>query len=170
MSAEKDKVTIDSYEKTLSAYGQAVKAFRRGECKKATDYFAVFIEKHPAEKELVDRAKIYMKICEDKAKKDVIALKDFDDYYEMGVYRMNQGAYEEALKLLHKALEIDSGEGKIIYLIGKVHYLMGDKDKFLDNLKSAIQVDKTFKVFAQNDLDIDDMKDNKKFKLITKLA
>jgi tetratricopeptide (TPR) repeat protein len=170
VSADKEKVNLDNYEKTLSSYGQAVKAFRRGDCKKAIEYFIAFIEKYPKEKELVDRARIYMKICDDRSKKDTIALKDFDDYYEMGVYRMNQGAYEEALKLFNKALEKDSGEGKIIYLIGKTHYLLGDKNKFLDYLKSAIQVDKSFKIFAQNDMDLEGLKDDKKFKLITKLA
>lgn len=170
MSAEKDKAKIDSFEKTLSSYSQAVKAFRRGDCSKTKQYFEAFIEKYPLEKELIDRAKIYMKICEDKGKKDDFALKDFNDYYEMGVYNLNKGAYEEAIKLFNKALEKDSDEGKIFYLIGKAHFLMGDKDKFLDNLKSAIQVDKSFKIFAQNDMDIDDIKNDKKFKLITKLA
>jgi len=170
VSAEKDKVKIDSYEKTLSSFGQAAKAFRKGDCKKTLEYFGAFIEKFPMERELVDRAKLYIKICEGKGKKDGIALKDFDDYYEMGVYKLNQGAYEEALKLFNKALEKNSGEGKVIYLIGKIHYLMGDKDKFLDNLMSAIQVDESFKIFAQNDLDIDDIKNDKKFKLITNLA
>jgi len=170
VSAEKDKGNIDNYEKMLSSYTQAVKAFRRGDCAKALEHFGAFIEKFPMEKELVDRSRIYMKVCEDKGKKDAIALKEFDDFYEMGVYRMNQGAYEEAVQLFNKALEKDSGEGKIIYLIGKSHYLMGDKDKFLDYLKSAIHVDKSFKIFAQNDLDIEDIKDDKKFKLITKLA
>jgi tetratricopeptide (TPR) repeat protein len=170
VSAEKEKVNIDNYEKTLSAYGQAVKAFRRGDWKKAIEYFGAFVEKYSDDRELVDRARIYMKICEARGKKDSIALKEFDDYYEMGVYRMNQGAYEEALTLFNKALEKDSDKGKVIYLIGKTHYLMGDKDKFLDYLKSAIQVDKSFKVFAQNDMDIDDLKSDKKFKLITKLA
>ena len=170
MSAEKDKATLDSFEKTLSSYSQAVKAFRRGDCKKATEYFGAFIEKYPTEKELIDRAKIYMKICAEKKTKDAIALRSFDDYYEMGVFNLNRGEYAEAIKLFTKALEKDSGEGKVIYLIGKAHYLMGDKDKFLDHLKSAIHVDKTFKVFAQNDMEIDDIKNDKKFKLITKLA
>jgi tetratricopeptide (TPR) repeat protein len=170
VSAEKDKVNLDNFEKTLSSYGQAVKAFRRGDCKKAIEYFGTFIEKYPKDKELVDRARIYIKICEGRGKKDAIALKDFNDYYEMGVYRLNQGAYEEALTLFKKALEKDSDEGKIIYLIGKTHYLMGDRDKYLDYLNSAIQVDKMFKIFAQNDLDIEDLKEDKKFKLITKLA
>ncbi len=170
MSVVKDKINLDSYEKTLSSYSQAAKAFRRGDCKKAKEYFGAFIEKYPMEKELVDRAKLYMKICKDKDKKDAFALKNFDDYYEMGVYKLNQGAYEEALKLFNKALEKDPSKGKILYLMGKTHYLMGDKDKFLDNLKSAIQVDKSFQIFAQNDSDIDDIKNDKKFKLITKLA
>ena len=170
MSADKDKVNIDSYQKTLSSYSQAAKAFRRGDCKKTIEYYRAFIEKYPMERELVDRAKLYIKICEEKGSKDAFALKDFDDYYEMGVFKLNQGAYEEAQKLFNKALEKDSNNGKIIYLIAKTHYLMGDKDKFLEILKSAIQVDESFRIFAQNDLDIDDIKNDKKFKLITKLA
>ncbi|MBN1223453.1 MAG: tetratricopeptide repeat protein [Candidatus Aminicenantes bacterium] len=170
MPADKDKAKKDLYEKTVASYGQAAKAFRRGDCQKAKEYFEAFVEKFPNEKELVDRAQIYLKICRDKGKKDTIPLQTFEDYYEMGVYRMNQGDYEEALKLFKKALDKNPDTGKILYLIGKTNYKIGQNEEFFVNLKAAIQKDSSIRVFAQNDPDIEELKEDKKFKVITKLA
>ena len=170
MPVDKDKATQDLFEKTVASYGQAVKAFRRGDCQKATEFFKAFVDKFPSEKEIVDRAQIYMKICREKGMKDSIPLHKFEDFYELGVFRMNKGEFEEALKLFQKALEKKPDEGIIIYLIGKVQLKMGKTEEFFESLKSAIQKDEFIRIFAQNDLDIDEVKEDKRFKIITKLA
>ena len=75
MPETKEKLKKDLFEKILDAYGQAMKAFRKGDCAKAKELFKAFIEKHSTEKELVDRAQIYLALCEKREKKDVIPLK-----------------------------------------------------------------------------------------------
>jgi len=167
---DKDKAKKDLYEQTLAAFELAAKAFRRDDCQKASELFEGFIEKYPGERELVDRARIYLAICRDKGKKDTIPLKEFEDFYELGVYRMNQGEFDEALKLFQKAQDKEPDSGKILYLIGKVHLKLGQPEKFFENLKSAVQKDKFVGVLAQNDPELEDVKDEKKFKIITKFA
>jgi hypothetical protein len=51
-----------------------------------------------------------------------------------------------------------------------IYQSMGDTDQSLEFLKKSIQKDKYFKVLAQNDSDFEDLREDKKFKLITKLA
>ena len=170
MATEKSKVRKDNYQKALNAYTQAMKAFRRGDFARSTQLLKAFKEKYSAEKELVDRAQIYISIYEVRKEKEKTQLKTLDDYLQYSVYKMNQSGYEETLKVLEKARQMDPREGKILYLMADVYCLMGNKEKCLDHLKKAIQIDKFFAILAQNEKDFQDIRTDKKFKLITRMA
>ena len=160
----------DEYQKALAAYGQAVKEFHKGEFEKAVESFKGFIEKFPAEKEIVDRSKAYLAIAQKKPRKESVSPKDFADHCRYGVVKINQGDFPGAVKLLEKALEFKEKEGLVFYLLADVHCLMGQTDACLDFLKKAIHKDKDLSVLAQNEPDFEPLWDDKKFKLIVKLA
>lgn len=170
MREEKGKK--DDYQKALSAYGEAMKEFHKGKFTKAIETLRVFIEKYPSERELVDRAQIYLSISKEreKEKKETIPLKTFDDHYQYSVYKINNGNYEEALKLLEKALKMNPEEAKVYYLMANIYCLMGQTDLCLENLKKAIQMDKFFRILAQNEVDFQPLWEDKKFKLITRMT
>jgi tetratricopeptide (TPR) repeat protein len=160
----------DEYQKALAAYGLAVKEFQKGEFEKAAESFVAFIEKFPAEKEIVDRARTYIAIARKRPKKEVAPPKGFAEHYRAGVVKINQKDYEGAVKILEKALEFKENEGLVYYLLADAHSLMGQVDASLDLLKKAVQKDKNFSILAQNEPDFEALWDDKKFKLITKLA
>jgi tetratricopeptide (TPR) repeat protein len=170
LAAEKDKKKLDAYEKAILAFGEAVKAFRKGDIEKARELFEALIEKHASEKELMDRALTYIKICQGIKNKETPPAKTFEDLYESGVFLMNLGKYEEALKLFDKAIEKDPDHAKLLYFKASIYQSMGNTDKSLEFLKKSIQKDKYFKILAQNDADFEDLREDKKFKIITKLA
>ena len=113
---------------------------------------------------------MYITICEEQPKKDKVQLKTFDDYYQYGIYKINQGDYQGALKLLEKAREMKPKEGKILYIMADTYCRMDKKDDCLEYLKKAIQVDKYFSILAQNESDFENIREDKKFKLITRMA
>ncbi|HVP91670.1 MAG TPA: tetratricopeptide repeat protein [Terriglobales bacterium] len=160
----------DEYQKVLAAFGQAVKEFHKGDFEKAEASFGEFIEKYPAEREIVDRARAYIKIARNRPKKETVSLKGFDDYCRWSVVRINQRDFEGTVKLLQKALEFKEQEALVNYLLADVHGLMGQTDACLEYLKKAIQKDKTFATLAQNEPDFEPLWDDKKFKLIVRLA
>ncbi len=164
------KTLKDDYQKALSAYGQAVKEFHKGDMEKAGELLASFVDKYASERELVDRARVYLAIAQKRQKREVVHLKTFEDHYLYGVYKINQGDYEGALKTLEKALEFKTDEGKIYYLMADAYCLMGQVDPCLDNLKKAVAKDKVFAVLAQNETDFAAYRDDKRFKLIAKLT
>lgn len=170
LTDKKEKVRKDDYEKIISAYDKAMKPFHKGSYEQAAELLKDFIEKHPEEKEFVDRAKIYLEICEGRKAKEKIPLKTFDDYYQYGVYKINQGKHEEALKLLEKAREMNPKEGKVLYLMADACCLMNKKEQCLEYLKKAIQMDRYFSVLAQNEADFEPLREDKKFKLITRMT
>ncbi|NIO49854.1 MAG: tetratricopeptide repeat protein [Candidatus Aminicenantes bacterium] len=170
MSREKDKIKKDEYEKALSAYSQAMKSFHKGDYKKADELIKAFLDKHGSERELVDRARIYLTVSAARQSKEKVLLKTFDDYYQYGVFKTNYGDYEEALKLLEKAREMKPKEGKILYLMADIYCLKGENEKCLEHLKKAIQLDKYFSILARNEKDFEPLWEDKKFKLITRMV
>jgi len=157
------------YEKSLLAYGQAMKAFHKGNYPRAAELLKEFLGTQVSEKELVDRAQVYLMICEEQQKDKEIKLKTSDDYYQYGIYKLNQGEYKESLQLLKKATEMKPKEGKFLYSMADCYCLMGDEDKCLNYLKKAIQLDKYFKILAQNERDFEPLWEDKRFKLITRM-
>lgn len=164
----KQKTKKSDYEKALYAYTQAMKVFHKGDYQKAEVLLKEFSEKCISEKEFLDRAKVYLSICQERKKDKAVQLKTFDDYYQYSIYKINQGEYEESLKLLNKALGMKPKEGKIFYLMADVYCMMGKTEKCLEYLKKAIQIDKYFKILAQNERDFEPLWEDKKFILITR--
>jgi len=163
------KAKKSDYEKSLLAYSQAMKAFHKGVYPRAAGLLKEFLERYASEKELVDRAKVYLSICEEQKKDTGVKLKTSEDYYQYGIYKLNQGDYEESLKLLNKAAEMEPKEGKFVYSMADCFCLMGDEDNCLAYLTKAIQIDKYFKILAQNERDFEPLWEDKRFKLITRM-
>lgn len=170
MTEKKEKVKKDNYQKELSAYNQAMKLFHRSSYEKAAERLKAFLEKYTEGNELVDRTQIYLAICKQRQKKEIIRLKTFNDYYQYSVYKINQGEYEEALKLLEKAHQMKPKQGKILYLMADTYCLMGNKEECLGHLKKALQIDKFFSILAQNESDFESLREDKKFILITRMV
>lgn len=170
MKAEKEKAMKNSYEKALAAYGQAMKAFHKGDYAKAKEALTGFVESFPEEKELVDRAAIYAEICNQRLNPEKIVLKSFDDYYRYGVYYLNQGQFEEAADLLSKAHEMQPKAGEILYYLANTYCLMQNVEQCLEYLKQAVMLNASFAILAQNELDFDDLREDKRFVMITKMA
>lgn len=168
MSEQKQKK--DEYQKALAVFGQAMKDFHKGDMEKAVAGLKSFIQKYEDERELVDRARIYLAIATKRPKKETVHLKIFEDYFYYAVYKMNSGDLDGALKLLEKALEFKTEEGKVHYLISDVRCQLGQADDCLDSLKKAIQKDKHFAVLAQNESDFSPLWEDKRFKIITRLS
>ncbi len=167
MPSEKEKARKDTYKKALTAFEQVMKVFHKGDYKKASELLGTYLEKYDSENELVDRAKMYLKICDWQVKEEIVSLKSFDDYYQNGVFRANLGENTMALEMLTKAQSMEPKEGKVFYLMSTVYYLMDQPEKCLEYLERAIALDSYFAVLAQNEEDFISFKEDEKFKLIT---
>jgi len=61
----------DDYQKALALYNQGIKDFRKIDYDQALASFRELVETYPEEHELVDRAKVYISICERGPKKSL---------------------------------------------------------------------------------------------------
>jgi tetratricopeptide (TPR) repeat protein len=95
------------------------------------------IEKFPEEHELVDRARVYLTICQKGQKKESVNLKTVEDYLLYAQMKNNQADYEGALKLLEKALEFKKEEARIYYLMAIAYVQSNRPEDSLEVLKKG---------------------------------
>lgn len=163
--AEK-KTKKDAYTMALNAYSQAIKSFRKNDCQKTIEVLTAFQEKYVSEKELVERASMYIEICKNRlAQKDPV-LKSYDDYFRHSVYKINQREFQDAENALQKAIELNPKEGKLYYMMATLNHLMDEDEKCLEFLRKAIEIDDFFRILAGNEADFDDIRENEDFKSI----
>ena len=147
-----------------------MKAFHKKNYAKALESLTSFIEKHPEEKELIDRARLYVAICNQHVEPEEIVLEAYDDYYRYGVYLLNNRDFEEAVKMLTKALEMKPKAGEILYYLANTYCHMQDTESCLEYLKEAVKLDASFATLAQNEMDFNELRKDKRFAVITKMA
>jgi len=162
----------DEYQRALAAYGEAVKAFRQGKIDKAQELLEAFMDKHGNERELVDRAKTYLKIIKERVNKpqERLTARTDDDYFLFGVYKMNMGDHEGALKMLEKAKEAKPKDARVYFLLSELACLSSDPEACLEHLKKAVQMDKSYGILAQNTEEFDALREDKRFKAITRAS
>jgi len=160
----------DDYQKALSLYSQGIKDFRKGDYEKAQASFEALMEKYPEEHELVDRARVYLTICQRAPKKESFSPRTLDDYLFYAQMKINQGDSAGALKLLEKALEFKREEGRIYFLMATAYLQNGQQEEALEALKKAVQKDKTLAILAQNEPDFEPLWEDKRFKILVKLS
>jgi tetratricopeptide (TPR) repeat protein len=167
-----DRMKKDEYQKALVAYSEAMKEFHKGRFEKAGELLRAFSEKHPAEREFVDRAKMYLAICTERLKetREMPTPKTFEDYRHFGVYKMNMGEFEEAQKLFDKAANLKPEDGMVHFLKADVYIRMDKPEEALEALKKALLADKSLKILAQNEADFEPLWEDKRFKLLTRMA
>ncbi|MCX8159602.1 MAG: tetratricopeptide repeat protein [Candidatus Saccharicenans sp.] len=167
MSEAKKK---DDYQKALALYNQGIKDFRKNDHDKALASFKELVETYPEEHELVDRAKVYISICERGPKKESISPRNIEDYLFYAQMRINQGDHPAALKLLEKALELKREEARVYYLMATAYVQAGQVEEGLEALKKALQKDKSLAIMAQNEPDFESIWEDKRFKVLVKLS
>ena len=150
-------------EKALEEFAAALRLFQKGELAKARDQFKSILGKFPQQRELCDRARTYVQICERAVQPPSPCLKDLDDFYHQGVFFLNQRNAEEACRMFEKALAIDPASEKVHYALAAAHALAGRADSAIESLRKAIAASASNRMMAATDPDFESLRDHPGF-------
>jgi len=151
---------------TAAALGlleKAIKFIYHKEFKKARIELKSLIESHPAEQEILARARIYLQICdrEDAShKKPVIGN---DQLYTLGVMQHNEGNFDGAISYFRQSIEKNSNSDHIYYSLAASYAMKGDFPEAVHNLQKAIELNEENRVYAKNDSDFTPLHGVKEF-------
>ena len=150
-------------EQALLEYDRALLLLRKREFADAADGFKAILKSHPQEKEIADRCRVYLRVCERDLGEKVMPLKRVEDYYYQAILECNRQRYDEALKHLDRALKMNPKDDRLLYVLASTQALKGDREQALSALKESIDLNATNRIHAQNDPDFDVLRDDDAF-------
>jgi tetratricopeptide (TPR) repeat protein len=129
-----------------SSRDQAVEKFERGfqalqqrQFGKAAELLRAVLNNYADEKELQERARVYLAICERKAGHDTKP-RSFEDRLHAATVVVNRGAFDEALTLLRKLEDDGPANDYVQYLLSVVYAAVGNAEQALAHLRKAIEL------------------------------
>lgn len=115
-------------------------------------------------KELADRARVHLRICEQKISRPAAsAPRTAEEHYTQGVALMNLGRWDEAREHLDRARKAAPKADHIVYAMAALDCLTGEADSAMENLKIAIQLRPENRYHARNDEDFAFLQEDPRF-------
>ena len=149
-------------ENARKEFDRGVAALQRRKHDEAERHFVELIQKYPEEKELADRARVYLAVCERQKAVGAPALVEPEDFYYAAVVAKNRGEVGAAIEHLKRAVRKNGG-GKVDFLLACCYAQNGEQATALEHLKRAIEEDQSNRILARHDSDFDPVRDTPEF-------
>lgn len=111
------------------------------------------LETYPSEKEILARARSYLQICDREEASQRKPAVTGDQLYTLGVVEHNRGNYDSAISIFNQLLAKQPDADYLYYAIAAAHAVKGDVAGALLNLRKAIGINESNRVYAKNDPD-----------------
>jgi len=143
-------------------FDRGMAALQKRKFDEAERNFLDLIQKYAGEKELVDRARVYLAVCERQKKAAGPALVEPEDLYYAALLEKNRGNVSEAIEHLKHAARKNGG-GRVDFLLACCYAQNGDTGTALEHLRRAIEEDQRNRILARHDRDFDAVRDSPEF-------
>jgi tetratricopeptide (TPR) repeat protein len=148
---------------SIRQYEAAVRLLYAQNFQKAKSAFEKLIQTFGEDKEVLERAKSHLRLCEQRIARKPPAPRTVEDLYNAAVALMNEGKYQESIEHLNKALKNSPDCDYVLYALAASHCLTGNFDGALSNLKSAITLKPENRFLAQHDYDFEPLTQDSRF-------
>ena len=146
----------------LKLYDEALALFHQQKFAKAKQELEKVLE--GPSKELADRARMHVKIAEQRMKPSHEQNpRTADEHYQRGVAMMNIGRWDDARESLDKARKAAPKADYIHYALAALDCLTGEAESAMKNLKVAIELRPENRYHARNDEDFAFLQEDPRF-------
>jgi hypothetical protein len=151
-----------SHEQAVEAFEHGFQALQQRQFAKAAEFLTTVVNNFSDEKDLQERARVYLAICERQAARETKP-RSFDDRLHAATVIVNRGAFDEALGQLRKLENDDAGNDYVQYLLSVVYTATGNAEQALAHLRKAIELAPENRFRAAQDPDLELLRQNAAF-------
>jgi tetratricopeptide (TPR) repeat protein len=142
-------------ETQLQVFERAVKYFRAQQFREARDLFQKATD--GGLREVAHNARTHINMCNRRLERPEVQLKSIEDFYNVGVERLNARDFEGARRNFQQALDLTRKDGDtadhVYYAMAACQAMSGDSRGAYENLKRAIEIEPRNRINARQDPD-----------------
>lgn len=147
----------------VAVYERGVQALQRHDYTAAADHFRVVLDRYPDERELLERARLYLRVCERETERQPAAPKTPAERVYAATVALNSGDHAGALEHLQRALSEDPDSDHAHYTMAVALGMRGRVDEALDYLRNAIGLNPDNRGLARQDPDLEAVRNHDSF-------
>jgi tetratricopeptide (TPR) repeat protein len=142
----------------VAVYERGVQALQRHDYQGAADLFRTVLDRYPEERELLERARLYLRVCERETARQPPAPRTPAERVYAATVALNSGDPASAMDHLQRALSEDPENDHAHYTMAVALGGRGRLDEGLDYLKNAVGLNPENRALARQDPDIEPLR------------
>jgi len=158
-----------TYPDAVSAYERGIAALQRRDYQAAADAFRDLMARFPEERELQERAQVYLRVCE-RELAAAAAPRTAEERLVAATVALNAGDHARTLNLLDEVLRDDPKSDLAEYMAAVVHCAKGDPEAAIGRLRRAIELNPENRNLARQDSDLEALHGHEGFKRLIEPA
>lgn len=148
----------------VAIYERGVQALQRHDYANGADLFRTVIEKYPEERELLERARLYLRVCERETERQAPPPQTAGDFVYAATVALNAGDHSGALSHLQRAISADADNDHAHYIMAAALSLRGRSEEALQHLERSIALNPENRSQARQDPDLDNIRHHQGFR------
>ncbi len=148
----------------VAIYERGVQALQRHDYSGAAELFRTVISRYPEERELLERAHLYLRVCERETARQATPPQNPVDHVYAATVALNSGDHAGAMNHLQRALSADQDNDHAHYIMAATLSLRGRRDEALEHLKRSIALNPENRTQARQDPDLENIRNHVGFR------
>lgn len=153
-----------TYVDAVALYERGLEALQRHEYQKAADIFESVLRQYPEERELHERVRLYLNICQRHAAPRESTPKTVDERLYAATLAINGGQYDQAIAHLRLVRDEDPDNDHALYMLAVAHAQRGEPAEAIAHLERAIALNSENRGLARTDPDLEPLRGDDAFR------
>jgi tetratricopeptide (TPR) repeat protein len=152
-----------TYPEAVALYERGLEALQRHDYNRALEMFQGVLTSFPEERELHERVRLYLNVCQRHAKPPKSDPQTLQERLYASTLALNGGRYDEAISHLHLVRDEDPDNDHALYMLAVAHAQRGEHAQAIAHLERAIALNPENRALARRDPDLDSLHDDEAF-------
>jgi len=153
-----------TYFDAVAHYERGLELLQRHAYRDAADAFESVLRQYPEEKELHERVRQYLNICQRQATPRETSPQTIDERLYAATLAINTGQYDQAIAHLRLVRDEDPDNDHALYMLAVAHAQRDEHAEAIAHLERAIALNGENRALARNDPDLDPLRDDESFR------
>jgi outer membrane protein assembly factor BamD (BamD/ComL family) len=153
-----------TYVEAVALYERGLDALQRHDYSDAVGLFESVLRQYPEEKELHERVRLYLNICQRQVVRADPSPQTIDERLYASTIAINGGKYDEAISHLHLVRDEDPDNDHALYMLAVAHAQRGEHAAAVAHLERAIAINPENRALARHDPDLDPLRGDDSFR------
>jgi tetratricopeptide (TPR) repeat protein len=153
-----------TYIEAVAIYERGLEALQRHAYAEAARLLESVLKLYPEEKELHERVRLYLNICERQATQREAAPQTIDERLYAATLAINGGQYDQAIAHLRLVRDEDPDNDHALYMLAVAHAQRDEHAEAVAHLERAIALNHENRALARNDPDLEPLRDDEAFR------